>query len=79
MKNLLRITSGIVTQFPLGQAPIDGPPLASLNGTLLHPHQGQHTYLPKRLKTLLENKYYIAALLLFGIFFINSGQSCRPI
>ena len=29
MKNLLRITSGIVTQFPLGQAPIDEPQLVT--------------------------------------------------
>lgn len=78
MKNLLRITSGIVTQFPLGQTPIDGPQLACLSGALTSPHQGQHTYLPNRLKTLLDNKYCIAALLLFGIFLSTPAKAVDP-
>ncbi|MCG3771338.1 MAG: hypothetical protein JW384_02523 [Nitrosomonadaceae bacterium] len=68
MKNLLGIYLGIVTQFPPGQTPIDGPPLAYLNGALTSPHQGQHIGLPKRFKTLLDNKYYIAAPC-YSVFF----------
>lgn len=78
MKNLLRITSGIVTQSPLGEAPSDGPQLACLSGALTSPHQGQHTYLPNRLKTLLDNKYCIAALLLFGIFLSTPAKAVDP-
>ena len=78
MKNSLRIISGIVTQFPLGQTPIDGPQPACRNGALTSPHQGQNICLPKHLKTLLDNKYCIAVLLLFGIFLSVPAKALDP-